>query len=192
MGRINPEKGLVTLMQAAALLAKANGLPPWRIVLRGPTDVPRGGGGEAFVTVLRAQVPALWQDGRLALAEPLFDAAALATAYRELDVFCYPTEAAEGEAHPVAVLEAMAAGRPVVATDLPCFADQLRTGHNALLVPPRHPAALAAAFEHLLRDPAARTTLAARASETIWALDDEAVATQHLDDFAALLHDARS
>lgn len=192
MGRINLEKGLLTLVAAAALLAEKSNLPPWRIVLRGPTDVPRGGGGEAFVARLRAQAPALWQDERLALVDPLFDAAALATAYRELDVFCYPTEAAEGEAHPVAVLEAMAAGRPVVVTDLPCFADQLRANHNALLVPPGNPAALAAAFERLLREPALRATLAARATETIWALDDEAVATQHLADFAALLHAARS
>lgn len=192
MGRINPEKGLLTLVKAAALLAEKAGLPPWRIVLRGPTDVPRGGGGEAFVAALRAQAPALWQDGRVALAEPLFDAAALATAYRELDVFCYPTEAAEGEAHPVAVLEAMAAGQPVVATDLPCFADQLRHDHNALLVPPADAPALAAAFERLLRDPTFRAALAERARAVIWALDDEAVATQHLADYEALLHAARS
>ncbi len=192
LGRINPEKGLRTLVQAALLLAEKSALPPWQIVLRGPVDVPRGGGGEAFVTQLRALAPALWSDERIALAPPLFDSAELARAYRELDIFCYPTEAAEGEAHPVAVLEAMAAGRPVVATDLPCFADQLRTNHNALLVPPHHPAALAAAFERLLRDPSLRTSLAARATETIWALDDEAVATQHLADFAALLHAARS
>ncbi|HWA28478.1 MAG TPA: glycosyltransferase family 4 protein [Lacunisphaera sp.] len=192
MGRINPEKGLLTLAKAAALLAEKPGLPPWRIVLRGPTDVPRGGGGEAFVAQLRAAAPALWQDGRLSLADPLYDAGALAAAYRSLDVFCYPTEAAEGEAHPVAVLEAMAAGCPIVATNLPCFADQLRTGENALLVPPHDAAALANAFDRLLRDPALRTTLATRASAVIWALDDEAVATQHLADYESLLHDARS
>jgi len=192
LGRINPEKGLLTLVAAAALLAEKNDLPPWRIVLRGPVDIPRGGGGESFVARLRALAPALWQDGRLTLAEPLFDPVALAGAYGALDVFCYPTEAAEGEAHPVAVLEAMAAGRPVVVTDLPCFADQLRADFNALLVPPQDPAALAAALARLLREPALRATLAARAAETIWALDDEAVATQHLADFAALLHDSRA
>ncbi len=192
IGRINPEKGLLTLVQAAALLAEKSGLPPWRIVLRGPVAVPHGGGGDSFVAQLRAHAPALWQDGRLALAEPIFDAPALAHAYRELDVFCYPTEATEGEAHPVAVLEAMAARRPIVATDLPCFADQLRSDHNALLVPPQNPAALAAALARLLRETALRTTLATRATETIWALDDATVATQHLADFAALLHAARS
>jgi len=190
IGRINPEKGLRTLATAARRLAERTGLPAWRIVLRGPVDVPRGGGGESFVAELRALAPALWADGRLALAPALFDPAELAGAYRSLDIFCYPTEAAEGEAQPVAVLEAMAAGPAIVATDLPCFAGQLQSGQNALLVPPADPAALAAALEKLVRDPAGRGTLAARARETIWALDDTAVATQHLADFESLLHAA--
>lgn len=189
MGRINPEKGLRTLTAAAALLAQETGVPAWRIILRGPVDVPRGGGGEAFVTELRTQAPALWQDGRLALAEPIFDPIALARAYLGLDVFCYPTEAAEGEAQPVAVLEAMAAGLPVIATDLPCFAGQLQAEDNALLVPPHDAAALAAALARLLRDSSLRDRLATQARATIWALDDEAVASQHLADFETLLHD---
>lgn len=190
IGRIHPEKGLRTLVTAASLLAQRPGLPAWRLVLRGPADVPRGGGGESFVAELRALAPALWADGRLALAPALFDPTALAGAYQELDVFCYPTEAAEGEAHPVAVLEAMAAGPAIVATDLPCFAGQLQSGQNALLVPPADAAGLAAALEQLVRDPAGRHTLAARARETIWALDDSAVATQHLADYDSLLHAA--
>lgn len=190
IGRINPEKGLVTLATAAGLLAQKTDLPPWRIVLRGPADIPRGGGGPAFVQALQSHAPALWRDGRLALAGPVFDPAALVQAYRELDVFCYPTEAAEGEAQPVAVLEALAAGLAVVATDLPCFADQLRTGHNALLVPPAHPAALAEALGQLVRDAGRRAAMAARGREAIWALDDAAIATQHLADFEALLHHA--
>jgi glycosyltransferase involved in cell wall biosynthesis len=192
IGRINPEKGLVTLVAAAELLAQKTDLPPWRMVLRGPVDIPRGGGGPAFVRELQARAPALWSDGRLALADPIFDPAALAQAYRELDVFCYPTEAAEGEAQPVAVLEALAAGLAVVATDLPCFADQLRTGHNALLVPPANAAALAAALEQVVRDPADRAAIATRGREAIWALDDAAIATQHLADYEALLHDTRT
>lgn len=191
MGRIHPEKGLLTLAAAAALLARQTGLPAWRILFRGPTEIPRGGGGPDFVSRLQALAPDLWSDGRLALAPALYDPVELARAYRRLDVFCYPTEAAAGEAHPVAVLEAMAAGLPVVATDLPCFADQLRSGENALLVPPHNPAALAAALTRLLREAALRETLGHRAREAIWALDDAAVADQHLADFEQLLHAAR-
>lgn len=191
MGRIHPEKGLLTLATAAVRLARETDLPPWRIVLRGPTEVPRGGGGADFVQRLQAVGPELWRDGRLALAPALADPAELANAYRSLDVFCYPTEAAEGEAHPVAVLEAMAAGCPVVATELPCFADQLRAGENALLVPPHDDARLAAALARLLREPALRDTLGARARATISALDDPTLADQHLADYEQLLHAAR-
>lgn len=191
MGRINPEKGLLTLAAAAGRLAQQADLPPWKIILRGPTEVARGGGGPGFVERLQTVSPALWREGRLELAPALNDPVALARAYRLLDVFCYPTEAAEGEAHPVAVLEAMAAGRPVVATDLPCFADQLRSGENSLLVPPGAAAALAEALAQLLRDSARRTALGHRAREAIWALDDQAIADQHLADYDQLLHAAR-
>jgi glycosyltransferase involved in cell wall biosynthesis len=191
MGRIHAEKGLLTLASAAALLARETDLPPWRIVLRGPTEVARGGGGADFIDRLQATAPDLWRDGRLALAPALNDPAELARAYRSLDVFCYPTEAAEGEAHPVAVLEAMAAGLPVVATDLPCFADQLRSGENALLVPMGETDALAAGLARLLRDGGLRDTLGRRAREAIWALDDGVIADQHLADFAELIHAAR-
>jgi glycosyltransferase involved in cell wall biosynthesis len=187
LGRIHPEKGLATLVAAAAQLSLAPRLPAWRLSLRGPVDVPRGGGGDAFAARLRALAPQLWADGRITLDPPLFDDAALAGAYHALSVFCYPTEATHGEAHPVAVLEAMAAGLPVIASDLPVFADQLRADENALLVQPGDAAALAAALAALIGNPALRARLGRRARETIWALDDEAVATQHLEDFEALL-----
>lgn len=191
MGRIHPEKGLLTLVQAADLLAEDRSLPSWRIVLRGPVEVPRGGGGAEFVARLQAVAPDLWRTGRLSLAPALNDPAALASAYRALDLFCYPTVAAEGEAHPVAVLEAMASGLPVVASDLPCFTDQLRSGDNALLVPPGDAAALAGALGSLLRDERRRAALASRAREVISTLDDAVIAEQHLADFEQLLHAAR-
>lgn len=191
MGRIHPEKGLATLAAAAVLLARDTSLPRWQIILRGPTDVPRGGGGDAFVATLRAIAPELWNDGRLVLAPPLYDPTDLARAYKALDIFCYPTVAAEGEAHPVAVLEAMAAGLPVVATNLDCFADQLRSGENALLVPPHDASSLAATLARLLRETVLRRALGDCARETVWALDDAVVADQHLSDYEALLHENR-
>lgn len=191
IGRLHPEKGLANLVRAAAILAARPELPLWSLQLRGPVDVARGGGGEDFVAHLRAVAPALWESDRIRIAPPLFDADKLTAAYHELDIFCYPTEAAEGEAHPVAVLEAMASGLPVVATQLPCFADQIVDGRNALLIPLRDPVALAAALARLLTDPATRATLARNAEATVSTLDDEVVARQHLADFANLIHDCR-
>ena len=54
---------------------------------------------------------------------------------------------------PLKLFEYMAAGRPIVASDLPSIREVLRNGENALLVAPGDASALAAAVERLLADP---------------------------------------
>jgi glycosyltransferase involved in cell wall biosynthesis len=56
------------------------------------------------------------------------------------------------EGFPNSVVEAMAAGRPVVATAVGGTVDAVVEGVTGFLVPPRDPAALASALEVLLRD----------------------------------------
>lgn len=56
------------------------------------------------------------------------------------------------EGSPVSLIEAMAAGRPVVATAVGGVPDVVRDGETGSLVPPRDPAALAAAMTELLLD----------------------------------------
>jgi glycosyltransferase involved in cell wall biosynthesis len=56
------------------------------------------------------------------------------------------------EGAPLSLLEAAAAGRPIVATDVPGCREIVRHGVNGLLVPARDPLSLAAAFEQLLAD----------------------------------------
>lgn len=78
-------------------------------------------------------------------------------------VFVYSTHE-EGGSPPLAVLEAMAAARPIVATRVGGIAEALHHEKTALLVPPRDPVALAEAIESLLARPAdaAALGLAAR------------------------------
>lgn len=68
-------------------------------------------------------------------------------------------------ASPLKLFEYMAAGRPVVASDLPAWADVVQDGETALLVPPGDADALAGAIARLRDDPALRQRLgeAARA-----------------------------
>lgn len=89
---------------------------------------------------------------------------------------------------PLKLFEYMAAGRPIVASDLPSIREILRDGENALLVPPGNADALAAAIERLLSDAVlasklARTALAEapsysweRRAERLEALFGEVVA----------------
>jgi glycosyltransferase involved in cell wall biosynthesis len=75
-----------------------------------------------------------------------------------MDMFVLPSLR---EALPVAVLEAMASARPVVATNVGGVHEVLRDGETGLLVPPGDPAALAAALQRLVSDRALATRLGA-------------------------------
>jgi glycosyltransferase involved in cell wall biosynthesis len=60
------------------------------------------------------------------------------------------------EGFPIAILEAMRAGLPVVASDVGGIAEALVDGQTGSLVRPEQPEQLAAALAPLLRDPALR------------------------------------
>jgi phosphatidylinositol alpha-mannosyltransferase len=70
-----------------------------------------------------------------------------------------------GESFGIALVEAMAAGLPVVASDIPGYDEVVTDGVEGLLVPPREPAAAARAAATILDDPglAARFSAAGRA-----------------------------
>lgn len=74
----------------------------------------------------------------------------LAEAFAALDVFVLPSLM---EGHPLAILEAMAAGKPVVATDVGGNGEAVQPDVTGLLVPPADPAALADAILSLLAEP---------------------------------------
>lgn len=65
-------------------------------------------------------------------------------------VACLPSSYREGV--PKSLLEAAAAGRPIVTTDVPGCRDVVTSGQNGFLVPPRNPSALADALERLVGD----------------------------------------
>ena len=60
------------------------------------------------------------------------------------------------EGLPKSLIEALAAGRPVVTTDVPGCREVVQNHQNGLLVPPRDSTALASALESLIVDPEMR------------------------------------
>ena len=76
---------------------------------------------------------------------------------RSVDVYCAPNLL--GESFGVVLIEALAAGAPIVASDLDAFARVLEAGEAGVLVPRGDAAALGRALSDLLADPERRATL---------------------------------
>jgi glycosyltransferase involved in cell wall biosynthesis len=77
--------------------------------------------------------------------------------YAKADVFVFPTQA---DCFPIAVMEAMAAGLPIVATDVGALGEEVENGVNGLIVPPRDAGAVFAAVRALVEDRSKRQTMA--------------------------------
>jgi glycosyltransferase involved in cell wall biosynthesis len=82
----------------------------------------------------------------------------------KMDIFVLPSL---WEGQPLALLEAMTAGLPVIASDVDGIADLIGHGSNGLLVAPEDTAALAGSMRSLMADPVLRARLALEARNTI-------------------------
>jgi glycosyltransferase involved in cell wall biosynthesis len=87
----------------------------------------------------------------------------VAAALSALDIVVFPSL---WEGTPLTAFEALAMGKPIVATDADGLRDILTPGRNALVVPRENPDALADAIVRLARDPALRAKLGDAARET--------------------------
>ncbi|MBC8009254.1 MAG: glycosyltransferase family 4 protein [Burkholderiales bacterium] len=185
VGRLHPEKGVEMLVQAA-ILARTQA-PALRFRIVGPCEARFGGGGEALHA--RLESLAASHDAHIEFTGPVFDEAVLATHYAAASVFVYPSLAAKGEASPVAPLEALARGCPVVTSDLECFDDTIGLGpfasrfdHTAPDAPARLLNALVGVLEAHALWPAASAAAMARAKE----FSIERIADDYLAGFTAL------
>jgi phosphatidylinositol alpha-mannosyltransferase len=99
--------------------------------------------------------------------------------YRSAHVFCAP--AVSGESFGIVLLEAMAAGLPVVASEIAGYSGVLTDGEEGLLVPPRDADALALALSRVLQDRELAAAMGRRGLETAKEYSWPRVAEQILD-----------
>jgi phosphatidylinositol alpha-mannosyltransferase len=104
---------------------------------------------------------------------------------RSVDIYVAPNLG--GESFGMILTEAMAAGTPVVASDLDAFRRVLAGGRAGELFETGSPDALAATLAGLLDDPARRATLCAAAREVVAEYDWPAVAAEVLEVYATAI-----
>jgi glycosyltransferase involved in cell wall biosynthesis len=172
VGQLVEYKGHGFLLRAVAELAPARPELRLRIVTH----------QRALEDALLGQARELGIAERITIEGPLATPE-LARRYGRCDVFVHPSLA---ECFPTTVMEAMASGRPVVATDVGGVPEQV--GDAGLIVPPRDAAALAQAIERLLVDPDERRRLGEAARERALRLfSGRGVAEEHVELYGRLL-----
>jgi phosphatidyl-myo-inositol alpha-mannosyltransferase len=170
VGRLEHRKGLEQLVRAFTLLrAERSDL---RLLVVG--DGPERARCEQLLPArLRADVRFL---GRVAQDE-------LPGCYAAADVYVSP--ALGGESFGIVLLEAMAAGTPVVASDIPGYRTVVTDGVDGRLVAPGDPRSLAVAIGALLDAPALRRALAAegrrRAARADWSVVAATLRSSYVD-----------
>jgi phosphatidylinositol alpha-mannosyltransferase len=152
LGRMEePRKGLSILLKAFEILAP--GRPGLRLLI----------GGHGDIDELRKQLPDELRERAVFLGEVSEDDKV--RLLHSVDVFCSPNTG--GESFGIVTAEAMAAGVPIVASDIPAFRDVLRDGRAGELFTTGDTEDLAKVAGRLLDDPARRAELSVAALDAV-------------------------
>jgi glycosyltransferase involved in cell wall biosynthesis len=170
LGRLTAQKGFDILIGAFARIAGKH--PDWRLVIYGE------GRDRADLENLR---DVLGLQAKVSLPGITKN---IETAFAEASLFVLPSRF---EGYPNALLEALAAGLPAIATSGPGGASEiLEDGKHGLLVAPGDAVALASALDRMMSDPELRSAYGAKAWNAVAELNVERIGRQWLDLLAAL------
>jgi glycosyltransferase involved in cell wall biosynthesis len=142
-GHLYPWKGVDVLLQALALLKSARGL------------IVGGHPGEPDLQAARSRADEIGVGGRVQFVETV-EPWRVPGFLEQADILVLPNTATVLSARytsPLKLFEYMAAGKPIVASNLPAIREILRDGENAVLTEPGSPEALAAAIGRLAGNP---------------------------------------
>jgi glycosyltransferase involved in cell wall biosynthesis len=150
VGNLYPVKGHAFLLQALSELARSSDVPSWRLALAGR-------GSEAEHLAQLANRAGL--DHRVHFLGFRADVPDILAA---ADVWVMPSLS---EGLPLALLEAMFAGKAIAASAVGGIPEAVASEEHGLLVPPQDPAALTAVLARLLRSRELRAALGAAARQ---------------------------
>lgn len=175
VGRLERRKGLDELIRAFVVLKARRATARLLVVGEGPER-----------DRCQALLPARLRSDVLFLGR--VDAADLPRFYASADVFAAPNLG--GESFGIVLVEAMAAGLPVVASSIPGFASLVQDGREGRLVPPGDPRALADVLDALLANAALRAAMGGEGRETAARYDWSVVAARIRDLYETLVRGA--
>ncbi len=144
LGQISPHKGHDDAIAALRELG-----PGYQLFIAGQ-------GRESYLRQLQSSARGLRVEFRAFTSPEEF--------FPEIDILLLPSW---DEPFGLVILEAMAAGVPVIASNRGGSADIIASGQDGILIPPHSPSALAAAIHALTRDHSAMSALALRARKKI-------------------------
>ncbi len=168
VGRADKRKGLRTLLRAFELLRREQ--PDAHLIVAGPMDrAMRALSSRTHGGPLAGAVSFVGQ------VEP----SALPSYYQHASVFCSPANG--GESFGIVLAEGMAAGTPIVATQIDGYTDVVEAEREAVLVPPNDAGALANGLTRVLGDGPLADRLRRAGREHARAFDVATVGRRHLD-----------
>jgi glycosyltransferase involved in cell wall biosynthesis len=176
VGLLTPRKGVLDLLEASQIL-RDDGVEHDVWLLGGTPDegpaaaVPVHAAAEGNATLLGTRPPE-----------------EMPAAYATADVFCLPSW---WEAMPLSILEAMACGLPVVATDVGDVGRAIVDGETGYVVEPRSPKRLAEGLRPLLTDPDLRRRMGAAARARVEKHFSSAVTARAVSQLYADVESAR-
>ena len=163
VGRLEKRKGLQYLVSAFSILK-------WhhrdvRLIVVGPGTLDK----ESYHLIAEKNLQDIELVGEVSHQD-------LPAYYQAADIFCTP--ATGQESFGIVLLEAMASGKPIVASDIPGYASVITDNKEGFLVMPKNSNALANALSTLIENPELQSTLGSEGLKTAQTYDWQTIAAQ--------------